>query len=164
MVLLFIVEAVSASRTANVMLIGRVTVDQFALRLIIVSQEPMGAAVDLLYRLFACKIYPHLWIPVDADTVPGSGLALHDGVKLSLVQGWSWREGGSSYQETTFMTLSRRVFYMLVDLDDSAIAELMIAGTELAGEYSTSTAVVSLEEFPILIGKAVSGAKSILEG
>ncbi len=66
--------------------------------------------------------------------------------------------------DMTCMALSERLVYMLVELDDVALAELMIAGAEMGGEYPTFTPVVEAENFPGLVGQAVEGAKKIREG
>ena len=61
------------------MQIGRVTVDQLVPPVVIVRQEPVGTAVDFLYGIVTCKVRQRFWVPVDADVVQRSRLALHDG-------------------------------------------------------------------------------------
>ena len=75
--------------------------------LVIVRQEPVGTAVDLLYGIVACKIRQHLWIPVDADAVQGSGLALHDGPAAQVgldvgVVRWHQANDGLAQQDVAF--------------------------------------------------------------
>ena len=65
--------------------------------------------------------------------------------------------------EVVYMTCSERTLFMFVDLPDPAdIAELMIAGTGIAGAYPTFIPVISGDQFPEVVGKALSGAQSIL--
>ncbi|GLP95605.1 hypothetical protein [Paraferrimonas sedimenticola] len=66
--------------------------------------------------------------------------------------------------EATFMALSRRVVYMVVELDQAGVAELMMIGSELGGRYPRFTEVVADTQFPEVVGTAVTGARSVLDG
>ena len=67
--------------------------------------------------------------------------------------------------EAIYMATTRRVVYMVVDLDDDAsVVELMLAGTTLAGTYPTFTPVVGADDFPAVAGKAIPAAQAIVEG
>ena len=55
--------------------------------------------------------------------------------------------------------------FMVVDLDDpSAIVELTVAASTIAGAYPTFTAVVSGDDFPSVVGPALEGAHALLNG
>jgi hypothetical protein len=63
-----------------------------------------------------------------------------------------------------YMSPARREIFMVVDLEAADMAELMIAGTTLAGQHPEFTPVVEAKEFGALVGKAMPAAKKIVEG
>ena len=58
--------------------IRRVAVDQFAAAIVILGQEPVRAAVDLLHRVVTGEVRKRLRVNVDTDVVPRGRFALHD--------------------------------------------------------------------------------------
>ena len=66
--------------------------------------------------------------------------------------------------EAMYMCPSRREVIMVCDLDSASMAELMIAGSHLAGQYPEFIPVLDGKEFGAIVGKAIPGAKKIVEG
>ena len=67
--------------------------------------------------------------------------------------------------ESVYMTMTERKIYMVVDLDDAvSTAELMIAGAKLSGSYPKFTPVISGSDFPEVVGPAIEGANSVVNG
>lgn len=64
--------------------------------------------------------------------------------------------------EAVYLATTRRVIYMIVDLDDEAsMLELTIAHADLAGAYPSFTPLVTADAFPAVIGAATRGADFI---
>jgi hypothetical protein len=66
--------------------------------------------------------------------------------------------------EAMYMCPSRREIIMVVDLDPAGMAELMIAGSHLAGQYPEFIPFVEAKDFGGVVGKAMPGAKKLVEG
>lgn len=64
--------------------------------------------------------------------------------------------------EAVYMTTTERTLLMFVDLPGPAdVAELMIAGAEIAGAYPKFTPVVSGKDFEGVVSKAIPAARSL---
>jgi hypothetical protein len=66
--------------------------------------------------------------------------------------------------EAMYMCPARREIFMVCNLEPADMAELMITGSHLAGQYPEFIPVVEAKEFGGLVGKAIPGAKKIVEG
>ncbi len=58
--------------------IGRIAVDQLAIPVVILRQEPVSTVVDLLYRIVTFKSGQCPRVEVNANIVQCWGLTLHD--------------------------------------------------------------------------------------
>lgn len=66
--------------------------------------------------------------------------------------------------EAVYMCPARRELFLVCDLTSADMAELMIAGGQLAGQYPEFIPVLEGKEFGAVIGKAIPGAKKLVEG
>lgn len=66
--------------------------------------------------------------------------------------------------EAVYMSPSQRATYMVCDLEPADMAELMLAGSALAGRIPDFIPVVSGGEFSALAGKATAAANKLVEG
>lgn len=66
--------------------------------------------------------------------------------------------------ESLYMSPARRELFMVCELTPADMAELMIAGTEIAGQYPEFIPVVEGKEFGNVVGKALPAAKKLIEG
>jgi hypothetical protein len=66
--------------------------------------------------------------------------------------------------ECVYMGPTRRQLFMVCDLSVADMAELMMAGTEIAGEYPTFHPVIDGKDFGQIVGKAMPAAKKIIDG
>lgn len=53
---------------------------------------------------------------------------------------------------------------MLAELSSADITEFMIAGCHVAGQYPVFLPVIDGKDFGAIVGKAIPGAKKIVEG
>jgi hypothetical protein len=66
--------------------------------------------------------------------------------------------------ESLYMSPARRELFMVCELSATDMAELMIAGSEIAGQYPEFIPVIEGKEFGAVVGKALPAAKKLLEG
>ena len=66
--------------------------------------------------------------------------------------------------EMVYMSPARREIFMVCDLNASDMAEFMIAGCQLAGQYPEFIPVMEGKEFGAIVGKAMPAAKKLIEG
>jgi hypothetical protein len=66
--------------------------------------------------------------------------------------------------EAVYMSPARRELFMVCDLSAADMAEFMIAAGHLAGQYPEFIPVVEGKEFGAVVGKAIPGAKKLIEG
>jgi hypothetical protein len=62
------------------------------------------------------------------------------------------------------MCPARREVFMLAELSSADITEFMIAGCHVAGQYPVFLPVIDGKDFGAIVGKAIPGAKKIVEG
>ena len=78
MILLLVIEPVSAGRRASMQQIRRVTVDQLRTLIIVISQKPVRTDVDQFHRIGAFEVIDRFRVQVDTDVAQGWRLTLHD--------------------------------------------------------------------------------------
>ncbi len=66
--------------------------------------------------------------------------------------------------EAMYMCPARREIIMVCNLEAGDMAELMMVGSEVAGQYPEFLPVVEAKEFGALVGKAMPSAKKLIEG
>jgi hypothetical protein len=66
--------------------------------------------------------------------------------------------------EAMYMCPARREVLMVCELSSADMAEMMIAGVQLAGQYPEFIPVIDAKEFGAIVGKAIPAAKKIIEG
>jgi hypothetical protein len=66
--------------------------------------------------------------------------------------------------EAVYMSPARREMFLVCNLELADMAELMIAGSELAGQYPEFTPVIEGKDFGGIVGKAMPAAHKLLEG
>jgi hypothetical protein len=66
--------------------------------------------------------------------------------------------------EMVYMSPARREVFMVCELSTTDMAEFMIAGCSLAGQYPEFIPVVDGKEFGTVVGKAIPSAKKLVEG
>jgi len=66
--------------------------------------------------------------------------------------------------ECVYMCPAKRELFMVCDLTPTDMAELMMVSGALGGQYAEMIPVVTGAEFGGVVGKAIPGAKKIVEG
>jgi hypothetical protein len=66
--------------------------------------------------------------------------------------------------EMVYMSPARRELFVVCDLNPADMAELMIAGCQVAGQYPEFIPVIDGKEFGAIVGKAIPAAKKLIEG
>jgi hypothetical protein len=66
--------------------------------------------------------------------------------------------------EVVYMCPARRELYMVANLEPADMAELMMAGSTIGGQYPEFIPVIEGKEFGAIVGKAIPGAKKLVEG
>ncbi len=66
--------------------------------------------------------------------------------------------------EVVYMSPARREIFMVCELNTGDMAEFMIAGCAIAGQYPEFVPVMDGKEFGAVVGKAIPAAKKIVDG
>jgi hypothetical protein len=66
--------------------------------------------------------------------------------------------------DAMYMCPARREVFMVCNLETADMAELMIAGSNIGGQYPEFLPVIEAKEFGGVVGKAMTGAKKLIEG
>jgi hypothetical protein len=66
--------------------------------------------------------------------------------------------------EVVYMGPARREVFAVCDLTAADMAEFMIAGCEIAGQYPEFIPVIDGKDFGAIVAKAMPSAKKIIEG
>jgi hypothetical protein len=66
--------------------------------------------------------------------------------------------------ESVYMCPTKRQLWFVAAFEPADMAELMIAGSEICGQYPEFSPVVPAADFGAVVGKAIPGAKKLLNG
>ena len=66
--------------------------------------------------------------------------------------------------ESVYISPSHRELFLVAELGPADVAELMIAGATYSGNYPEFVPVVTVDEFPAIVAKALPAALKLVRG